>query len=490
MKRILLFVSLFFLVVVVFIGCHKDPIDYGNVGVLNLSLQRGYKTNNKSAVESFDARVTIYYSTEDTISYNCLFTDFDGDGRYINDPTELDCIYVRREVGFWVGVQAVIQGDTVSGMSDPTNLLYLPEETSLLDVDIVLVSGYPRIVVSTNTEVDGVSVLLFGEVIEGGEMLEEYAFAVKRGPLTDEEKRLWSKRVLSVNEYQELLDNGDYEPIEAELDYNNPNRFVGRMEMYDLDSVEYSVVALSSMRMNDGDSIQRAIHSPVVSMMISGNGLQIEPSYSQPTGYVGGYGYVDLGLPSGTLWAYTNIGANTPEDYGNYYAWGETDTKETYDWETYRYCNGDSASLTKYCNDESYGLDGFTDSLTTLESEDDVASVSWGSSWRMPTYGEIRELFDNCNAVWTEINGIAGVLFTGTNRNSIFLSAAGNLYANNPNVGGTNCYYWSSTLYSNRTSCAWHLRFNSGESSMRIYSRFCGFPVRPVCVQTKKKNKH
>ena len=585
MKRVPLFVTVLLAVILVFVGCQKEPLDYGNVGVLNLGLKRGYKTAGKSVLESFDARVTIYYGAEDTVAYNCRFVDTDGDGRYTNDPSVLESIYVRREVGFWVGVRAVIQGDTVMGMSEPTHLLYLSEENPVLDVNIVLFAGYPRIVVSSNTGFDGESVLLYGEVIEGAEMLEQYAFAVKRGQLSDEEKLFWSRRVLSDAEYQELFNNGDYDLIEAELDYNEPNRFVGQMEMYDLDSAEYSVVALAALRMNEDDSIPAVIHSSVVSMTISEGGLimedyiyldepywdgdtvilmayytgnsevyecgfvfgfseyqltdslmcretsqpfsytlfglqpnttyyyrayvktadglieseetmqfivptsEQEPSYSQPTGYIDGYAYVDLGLPSGTLWAYTNIGANTPEDYGNYYAWGETETKETYDWETYLYCNGDSATLTKYCNDESYGLDGYTDSLTTLDSEDDVASVSWGGSWRMPTHSEIQELFDNCSAVWTEINGIAGVLFSGTNENSIFLSAAGNLYVNNLNGVGANCYYWSSTLYSNGTSSAWHLRFNSDDSGMRIISRFCGFSVRPVCVQSKKKRK-
>jgi hypothetical protein len=151
MKRVPLIVAVLCAIVVAFIGCHKDTIEYGNVGVLNISLQRGYKTSDKTAIESFDARVTIYYSAEDTIAYNCRFVDTDGDGRFINDPSELESIYVRRDVGFWVGVRAVILGDTVTGMSDPTDLLYLPEENPVLDVNIVLFAGYPRIVVSSNT---------------------------------------------------------------------------------------------------------------------------------------------------------------------------------------------------------------------------------------------------------------------------------------------------------------------------------------------------
>ncbi|MBR4584033.1 MAG: hypothetical protein IKO34_09575, partial [Bacteroidales bacterium] len=276
MRRILLFVSIFFLAVVAFMGCHKDPLDYGNVGVLNLNLQRGYKTMNKGAVESFDARVTIFYSEKDTISYNCRFVDTDGDGLYNNDPKALDCIYVRREVGFWVGVQAVIQGDTVSGMSDPIALLYLSEENPVIEVTIVLEAGYPRIVMSTSTEVVGEDILIFGEVLEGGDMVEEYGFAIRRGQLGDEEKRIWSKRFLSESDMQELFSYADYEFYDAEIFDNETNRFGCALEMMDFDSVEYSVAAIALLRMNEGDSIQVAIHSPVVGMTISGGGAIIE----------------------------------------------------------------------------------------------------------------------------------------------------------------------------------------------------------------------
>ncbi len=619
MKRILLFVSLFFLVVVAFLGCHKDPIDFGNVGVLNLSLQRGNKTNNKAALESFDARVTIYYNEKDTISYNCRFIDTDGDGLYNNDPSVLDCIYVRREVGFWVAVQAVIQGDTVVGMSDPTNLLYLSDENPVIDVTIVLEAGYPRIIVSSTTGFDGENVLLYGNVIEGVEMLEQYAFAVKRGPLSDEEKRFWSKRVLSDVEYQELFDNGDYELFDAELDYNETNRFVGRMEMYDLDSAEYTVVALAALRMNDGDSIPSVIHSPVVSMTIS-NGMgpintdpvfewirqgsdaatgleefglywqlnakgifaQIKPledarlyvlsssdyaiadiseltsrltseteatvynnvsvesngtyndviatvyngntylinvtgstisiesntrivisgtykvwaseleeyEYSRPTGYANGFGYVDLGLPSGTLWAYTNLGASLPYEHGEYYAWGETTTKAAYDWTTYQYCNGDSASITKYCSDATFGNGGFTDQLTTLESSDDAATVNRSSSWRMPTQTDFQELYDNCRRTYRYLGGTNGYLLTGPNGNSIFLPDAGNIIGseiNGTTVGnGDFGDYWTSTLGSSPYQ-AYIVWFYSDDFSGDVCERYFGLSIRPVCVQSKKK---
>ena len=174
MKRVFLFAAVLFLAIVAFIGCQKDPIDFGNVGVLNLNLKRGYKTSNKSAIESFDARVTIYYSTEDTVGYNCRFTDPDGDDRFTNDPSELDCVYVRSDVGFWVSVWAVIEGDTVVAMSDPNNLLYLSEETPVLGVDLVLEAGYPRILVSGNYEFVEGDLLFYGEVLEGSGLIDSY----------------------------------------------------------------------------------------------------------------------------------------------------------------------------------------------------------------------------------------------------------------------------------------------------------------------------
>ena len=93
--------------------------------------------------------------------------------------------------------------------------------------------------------------------------------------------------------------------------------------------------------------------------------------------------WVDLGLPSGLLWAACNLGASSPEEYGDYYAWGETTTKEVYNWSMYKYSNGDYDQLTKYCNSSSYGHNGFTDNLTTLDAMDDAATQKLGSGARI-----------------------------------------------------------------------------------------------------------
>ena len=153
--------------------------------------------------------------------------------------------------------------------------------------------------------------------------------------------------------------------------------------------------------------------------------------------------YVDLGLPSGTLWATCNVGANSPEEYGDYFAWGETAPKDVYNWETYKWCNGSSTSITKYCSNSSYGT---VDNKTELESEDDAAYVNWGPSWRMPTREQQRELVDNCSWTWTQQNSVNGYLVTGPNGKSIFLPAAG--IRSNESLGlvGSYGFYWSRTL--------------------------------------------
>ena len=138
-----------------------------------------------------------------------------------------------------------------------------------------------------------------------------------------------------------------------------------------------------------------------------------------------------------------NIGANSPEQYGDYFAWGETLPKNAYDWSNYKWCDGNSNSMTKYCINNSFGT---FDNKTELEPEDDVAYVNWGSSWRMPTNDQLEELRLNCTWLWTEKNGVNGCKVIGPNGASLFLPAAG-LYTDSSlkYVGRDGCY-WSLTL--------------------------------------------
>ena len=197
------------------------------------------------------------------------------------------------------------------------------------------------------------------------------------------------------------------------------------------------------------------------------------------TGEINGYGYVDLGLPSGIKWAVCNVGAEYPWEYGGYYAWGETGEKDFYSWSTYKWCNGSSSTMTKYCTDSNYGT---VDNKTVLDPEDDVAYVKWGGSWRMPTKAEQYELRNNCTLSWTTQNGVIGYKLTSkTNGNSIFLPAAGYRNGTNLNYSGSSGYYWSSSLNDNGSSSAYDLIFNGGSYGWGDDGRCLGYSVRPVC---------
>ena len=165
---------------------------------------------------------------------------------------------------------------------------------------------------------------------------------------------------------------------------------------------------------------------------------------------------VDLGLPSGTLWADRNVGADSPEAYGDYFAWGETEPKSTYNWSTYKWCQGSNNTMTKYCTDSFYGT---VDNKTVLDLEDDAAYVNMGADWRMPTYDELNELRNNCTWTWTSKKGTKGYKVTGPNGKSIFLPAAG--YRNDSGLyrAGSDGSYWSTSLHG--PYLAWSLYINS-----------------------------
>ena len=200
-------------------------------------------------------------------------------------------------------------------------------------------------------------------------------------------------------------------------------------------------------------------------------------------GGLNGHEYVDLGLPSGTLWAICNVGANAPEEYGDRFAWGETTPKTTYNWwNTYKYCNGDDHQLTKYCSQSNYGYNGFTDNLSTLTPSDDAASSNWGNGWCLPTKVQWDELYQNTTCIWTIQNGVNGCLFTASNGNSIFLPAVGPEIGDGVHEVGRGGFYWSSSLYTDCPSEAWAFSFYL-DHCYYIYdkgSRSYGWFVRPV----------
>ncbi len=191
------------------------------------------------------------------------------------------------------------------------------------------------------------------------------------------------------------------------------------------------------------------------------------------------YEAVDLGLPSGLKWANMNVGATTPEGYGDYFAWGETEPKLEYHWSTYKLCNGSYNTLTKYCTNSSYGV---VDNKTTLELEDDAAYVNLGGTWRIPTMAEWDELRNNCTWTWITQNGVKGYLVTSEkNSNSIFLPAAGFRYYSVLSGAGSNGHYWSSSLHESGSYDAYFHYFSSANVGWRNDYRYYGQSVRPVC---------
>ena len=178
------------------------------------------------------------------------------------------------------------------------------------------------------------------------------------------------------------------------------------------------------------------------------------------TGTLNGHDWVDLGLPSGIKWATCNVGASKPEEYGDYYAWGETSTKSTYAYNNYTY----------YSNQ------------TTLLSNADVATANWGVGWRMPTMEDMNELIYNCTYQFVAQNSVNGLLFTGPNGNSIFLPAAGYRYDSSLLRDGSFCDYWSSSLNPDYPRSAWYLYFYSDNCGTGYFHGcFYGCTVRPVC---------
>ena len=189
--------------------------------------------------------------------------------------------------------------------------------------------------------------------------------------------------------------------------------------------------------------------------------------------------WVDLGLPSGTLWATCNVGACAPEEYGDYFAWGETEPKDVYNWDTYKWCYGGcSVCLTKYCTDSE---NGHVDNKTELDPEDDAACVNWGPSWRMPTLGQFLELYDNCTSQWTTRNGVNGYLLTGPNGKTLFLPAAGYRSDGSLYYAGSRGAYWLPTL---DTVIMWDYPYDGYAYNLSFSDDDEGFYSEPECSRS------
>ncbi len=196
--------------------------------------------------------------------------------------------------------------------------------------------------------------------------------------------------------------------------------------------------------------------SKTISVSQSGGENNVKLAFVQE---INGHEYVDLGLS--VKWATCNVGANKPEDYGDYFAWGETNTKSSY-------TSDNSKTNGKQMND----IKG--------NSQYDAARANWGGTWRLPTKAELEELKNKCTWRWTTQNGVKGYKVTGPNGNSIFLPAAGYRYGSSLRSAGEYGYYWSSTPYESGSNGAYRLYFSSGGQSVGWIGRSYGRSVRPV----------
>ena len=198
--------------------------------------------------------------------------------------------------------------------------------------------------------------------------------------------------------------------------------------------------------------------------------------------------YVDLGLRSGTLWATCNVGASKPEEYGDYFAWGEIEPKSQYDeykWGTYKWCEGSEFTMTKYCEFSEHGT---VDNKRYLRQEDDAATANWGGDWCMPTYDQLYELVDPSFTYteWTTLNGVNGIKITSyANGNSIFLPATGYRHYRALDGAGSEIFYWSRSLAEFGSFRAHQLNFVtvSDVHNNRERNRYYGQPIRPVRVK-------
>lgn len=191
-----------------------------------------------------------------------------------------------------------------------------------------------------------------------------------------------------------------------------------------------------------------------------------------------GYAYVDLGLPSGTLWATEDVSV----DGSTFFAWGETKPKSSYTSVTYAYAEGSDKTLTKYCTADTWGADGFIDGLLFLQPEDDAAHVNWGGEWCVPIWEEWQELYDNCT--WETVQADDGTFtFVATsklNGNQITFPATGAMQGEKTLYAGNGSYYWASTLLTSNCMYAAGLSLSPQSINLKEGKRPMGHCIRAV----------
>lgn len=239
-----------------------------------------------------------------------------------------------------------------------------------------------------------------------------------------------------------------------------------------------SALFLTGCEKEDKDAISMDEVNNGVLMIAGNNGVEYE--------------VVDLGLPTGTLWAKCNMGATSPEQSGNFFAWGEVQPKNDYDWSNYNWCKGDIFTFTKYCISKERGYQEFVDNKTVLDDQDDVAKMIMGSNWRIPSQMDYAELIHYCDIRRCKLNNIWGFLFTsnvkGYENNSIFLPLSGFMDTKEFGLRFKDEYgfYWSNALEKTETAFILWLEPNEVKNNAvasKSRERYLGLPIRPVTTR-------
>ena len=194
--------------------------------------------------------------------------------------------------------------------------------------------------------------------------------------------------------------------------------------------------------------------------------------------------WIDLGLPSGLLWRSCNLGAESPEEYGDYYAWGETSTKDEYTNTTYiHFADSIQILLTKYCNKPNLAFNGQADYLTTLEPIDDPSTAVLGLEVHTPTRAQFMELLANTHSEWVRLNGVYGRNYTAGNGNSLFIPAGGCKRGDTISFTETIGCYWTSSLVTTDPLTAWALDLRMDHDTVGRSWRYFGYTIRAVRMQ-------
>ena len=356
------------------------------------------------------------------------------------------------------------------------------EFLALLDGNVKAENGK----VKTESNDDGATVLLTDNKVEGVEKREKLTADDKNRPAGNSPKRPFNKRLLAIISVATICIVAAFFGIKS-----CNNRKAAEAEAQRATAIaEQQRIDAERKAQERADSIaaeqqcleaeqQRQEQERLAKEAAEKKRKEEEKRKRQEAakrshGTINGHEWVDLGLS--VKWATCNVGASKPEDYGGYYAWGETKEKSDYSWSTYKWYKGSSNTMVKYCTN---GRCGTVDNKTVLEPQDDVAHVKWGGTWRMPTSDELDELRKKCKWEWTTINRVNGYKVTGPNGNSIFLPAAD--YRDGAVANDRGCYggYWSSSLSSN-SNYAYRLYFSNSGCDWGSLARFGGRSVRPV----------